>query len=220
MRRTSGWLMTHRRRGRRPLSARRRQAARARSPATPRRWPKRSPITSPARKSAFGIPMRAFGEIVVGYHRVRRGAELHRRRKILQRSRLRAGRAHARRRRAGRRHLERAAGLDQRQRDLERDHLGRRHHPGDEAHRLPRRLRRRRRGGRLDRRGADAAGDGLDRVRDGVVPRQALRRDRARRDSFPALLFYFALDGADRRLCGAPRALRHEARGAAAARRR
>ena len=114
--------------------------------------------------------------------RVRRRAQLHRRRQVLQRSRLRAGRARARRRRAGRRDLERAARLDQRQRHLERDHLGRGHDPGDEAHRLSRRLCRRGRGGRLDRRGADAAGHGLDRVRHGVVPRQVLRRDRARGD--------------------------------------
>ena len=113
--------------------------------------------------------------------RVRRGAQLHRRRQILQRSRLRPGRPHARRRRPGRRDFERAARLDQRQRDLQCDHLGRGHDPGDEAHRLSRRLCRRRRGGRLDRRGADAAGHGLDRLRHGVVPRHALWRDRARR---------------------------------------
>ena len=73
-------------------------------------------------ESAFGIPMRAFARDRHRLHRVRRRAQLHRRRPLLQRSRLRAGRPLARRRRAGRHHLQRAARLDQRQRDLERDH--------------------------------------------------------------------------------------------------
>ena len=54
----------------------------------------------------------------------------------------------------------------------------RRHHdhPDDEAHRLPRVLRRRHRSLRLDRRGAGAAGDGRHRVRHGAVHGHDLRR--------------------------------------------
>ena len=80
---------------------------------------------------------------------------------------------------------------------------------------LSRRLRGRRRGGRFDRRGADAAGDGIDGVRHGVVPRHALQRDRARGGrARPSVLF--RADGADRRLCGAARPVGHETRGTAA----
>ncbi len=68
-------------------------------------------------------------------------------------------------------------GLDRLQR------ADRRHddHPGDEAHRLPRVLRGRDRGLRIDRRGAGAAGDGCDRVRDRAVPERQLRRGGAGR---------------------------------------
>ena len=59
----------------------------------------------------------------------------------------------------------------------------RRHHddPDHEAHRLPRLLRRRHRGLRLDRRRAGAAGDGRHRLRHRPVPQHQLRRGGAGR---------------------------------------
>ena len=146
-----------------------------------------------------------------GLHRVRGRAELHGRRKIFQRSGVCARRQDARWRRASRRDLERAAGLDQRERDLERHHVGRRHDPGDETHGLSRRLRGRRRGCRFDRRGTDAARDGVDGVRDGIVSRHALRGDCARGGcARPSVLL--RVDGPDRRLCGAPQPVGNETR--------
>ena len=91
-------------------------------------------------------------------------------------------------------------GLDR----VERAH--RRHHddPGDEAHRLPRLLRGRDRGLRVDRRGARAAGDGRDRVRHRAVPQRQLRRGRARGDHPGGALLLRPVH-AGRLLCGAPR---------------
>ena len=104
-------------------------------------------------ESAFGIPMKAFGEIVVGFIVFGVALNYTGGGNFFNDLAFALVGALPRRRGAGRRSSSSgAAGLDQRQRDLERDLLGRRHDPGDEAHRLFRDLCRRRRGGRVDRR--------------------------------------------------------------------
>ena len=114
--------------------------------------------------------------------RVRHRADDDRRRKILHQHRVRAVR-HLPWRRRESLHLR----LRPARHDVGLDHLqraDRRHHDhsGHEEERLSRLLCRRDRGLRLDRRGAGAAGDGRDRVRDRAVPQCQLRRRRGRRD--------------------------------------
>ena len=68
----------------------------------------------------------------------------------------------------------------------------RHHHSADAARRLSRPRRRRDRGGGLDRRPVDAAGDGRRRLPDGRIPAGALP-DVAIAATLPALLYYYAL---------------------------
>ena len=80
------------------------------------------------------------------------------------------------------------------------------HHPADEALRLPRRLRRRRRGDGLDGRPDHAAGDGRRRLHHGRDPRRALRHRRAGGDRPGApLLRLGLLDGPPRGRQARPR---------------
>ena len=87
-------------------------------------------------ESAFGIPMRAFAEIVVGFIvfgvalNFTGGGRFFNDLAFALVGRFRGGAAQVGI------ISSRAAGLDLRQRDLERGQLRRRHDPGDEAHRL------------------------------------------------------------------------------------
>ena len=69
----------------------------------------------------------------------------------------------------------------------------RRHHPADEARRLSRPRRRGDRSGGLDRRPADAAGDGRRRLPHGGIPAGALSRRGDRRDAAGAALLLCAV---------------------------
>ena len=114
--------------------------------------------------------------------RVRHRADDDRRRKILHQHRLCAVR-HLPWRRGESLHLR----LRPARHDVGLDHFqraDRRHHDdsGHEEERLPRFLCRCDRGLRLDRRGAGAAGDGRDRVRDRAIPQCQLRRRGGRCD--------------------------------------
>ena len=131
----------------------------------------------PARHSDSGL--RRHGDRLP---RVRHRADDDRRRQILHQHRLCAVR-HLSWRRGESLHLRQRparhdVGLDHLQRADRRHH----DHSGHEEERLPRLLCRRDRGLRLDRRGAGAAGDGRDRVRDRAIPQRQLRRCRGRRD--------------------------------------
>ena len=145
---------------------------------------------------------------------VRHRADDDGRRKILHQHLLCAVRHLPRRRRQGL-HLR----LRPARHDVRLDHLqraDRRHHDhsGHEEERLPRLLCRRDRGLRVDRRGAGAAGDGRDRIRDRAVPQRQLRRRRSRRDHSGGAVLYRPVH-AGGFLCRAPRAEGHSARRAA-----
>ena len=92
-------------------------------------------------------------------------------------------RRHARRAGQGLRRLLGADGHGLRLRRRQRRRLRPVHHPADEALRLPRRLRRRRRGDLVDGRADHAAGDGRRRLHHGRDDRRALCGDRRRRRS-------------------------------------
>ena len=94
-----------------------------------------------------------------------------------------AVRRHARRARKGLRRLLGADGHRVRLRRRQCRRLRPVHHSADEALRLSRRLRRRRRGDLLDGRADHAAGDGRRRLHHGRDDRRALIRDRRRRRS-------------------------------------
>ena len=145
---------------------------------------------------------------------VRHRADDDGRRKILHQHRLCAVRHLPRRRREGLHLCLRPA-----RHDVRFDHLqraDRRHHDHSrhEEERLPRLLCRRDRGLRVDRRGAGAAGDGRDRIRDRAVPQRQLRRRRSRRDHSGGALLRRPVH-AGGFLCRAPRAEGHSARRAA-----
>jgi hypothetical protein len=159
-------------------------------------------------ESAYGIPLKAFGELVVGF--IVFGVALNYTGAgkffndiaFAMVGHIRGGAAQV------------GVVSSHFQRDLQRRH----HHPRHETHRLLRGLRRRSGVRGLDRRHDHAARDGIDSLHHGLVPRHALRRNSAGGDhSRPPILF--RPDGADRRLRRAPQPARPHCRRAAALRR-
>ena len=145
---------------------------------------------------------------------VRHRADDDRRRQILHQHRLRLVRHFPRRRGQGLHLCLRPA-----RHDVGLDHLqcaDRRHHddPRHEEERFSRLLCRRDRGLRLDRRGAGAAGDGRDRLRDRPIPQCQLRRSRGRRDHSSSAVLCRPVH-AGRLLCRPPWPEGHSARRAA-----
>ncbi len=133
-------------------------------------------------ESLLGIPIQAFADTVIGFLVFGTALMMTGAGKFFINLSFCAVR-HLPRRRGKSLHLR----LRPARHDVGFDHLqraDRRHHDhsGHEEERLPRLLCRRDRGLRVDRRGAGAAGDGRDRIRDRAVPQRQLRRRRDRRD--------------------------------------